>query len=159
MALLTFTDFKPIRVADLGQQETYTVAASTAGVGSTRQGVVFMLQASTGKAEICNSTDIDIEVPKLVGFASTPQRSNLAEESVTILREADVFVGATALDGLDFGDPVYLSDTDGRAADAAGTNTVILGYVVPCFIGNLGTDRVLRISTSHLSIPPTVPAA
>lgn len=51
-------------------------------------------------------------------------------EAVTIINSGIVDVGA-ALDALNFGVPVYLSDTDGTLADGNGTVNLIVGRVVP----------------------------
>lgn len=57
-------------------------------------------------------------------------RTVVAGEPVTCAFGTSILDGY-ALDGLDYGDPVYLSNTVGRLADAAGGTTVIVGYVVP----------------------------
>lgn len=62
-------------------------------------------------------------------------------ESVTIINQGIVDVGE-ALAALDFGALVYVSDTDGTFADAAGTVTVIAGQVVPGW-GSTTADRLL----------------
>lgn len=53
-----------------------------------------------------------------------------AGETVTVISQGIVDVGE-ALAGLDFGALVYVSDTDGTFADAAGTVETIAGQVVP----------------------------
>jgi len=44
--------------------------------------------------------------------------------------------------GLNYGALVYVSDTDGTFADAAGTVSVIAGQVIPGF-GNTTADKLL----------------
>lgn len=53
-------------------------------------------------------------------------------EAVTIINQGIVDVGA-ALDALNFGDPVYVSDTDGTFSTAVADSTVdvIVGRVIP----------------------------
>lgn len=53
-------------------------------------------------------------------------------EAVTIINQGIVDVGA-ALDALSYGDPIYVSDTDGTFSTAVGDSTVdvIVGRVVP----------------------------
>lgn len=63
---------------------------------------------------------------------------------VTILRKGIVYLGA-ALDGLAFDAPVYLSDTAGKLADAAGTVSVIVGTVVPIHADETTPAKALRI--------------
>lgn len=63
-------------------------------------------------------------------------RTVAAGMPVTAIRRGIVY--GLDLDALDFGDPVYVSDTDGRLADAAGTTSVLVGRVVPHFGVQLG---------------------
>lgn len=60
---------------------------------------------------------------------------------VTIINQGIVDVGE-GLAGLNFGALVYVSDTDGTFADAAGTVSVIAGQVIPGF-GNTTADKLL----------------
>lgn len=152
MALITFQYFNVVRQFEDGQWTGLT-AASVAD----RRGKIFKVNAS-GLAEAVNATDIDIEVPAVVGFAATNESSNLAQESITLYTHALVDVGRDALSGLDIGDPVFLSDTDHRAGDAEGTNRVIIGTVKGVIRSELGTDKLLLIDTRHLMHPVVFPA-
>ena len=51
------------------------------------------------------------------------------------------------LDALAYGAPVYLSNTDGRLGDTAGTVSTVIGRVVPGFATTLGTpaDKLLDV--------------
>lgn len=152
MADLVFTAFEIIRVANLGQEETETFVNTV-----NRRGKVYFVDPTTGQAKLADAATLaghgaTATVGSLVGFASTKERTSLAAESVTLLREADVYVGQTALDGMAFGAPVFLSAVAGSANDVAAVNSVQIGYVVPCLRDSLGTDRLLRISTSHIGI-------
>jgi hypothetical protein len=53
-----------------------------------------------------------------------------------------------ALSGMAYDAPVYLSDTDGRLADAAGTVSTVVGRVVPGHATTLGTaaDKLLKVN-------------
>lgn len=53
------------------------------------------------------------------------------------------------LDALAYDAAVYLSDTDGRLADAAGTTSVVIGRVVPGHAITLGTspDKLLDVAS------------
>ena len=62
-------------------------------------------------------------------------------ETVTIINQGTVDVGE-ALAALNFGALVYVSNTDGSFADAAGTVSVVAGQVVPLW-GSPTADRVL----------------
>lgn len=69
--------------------------------------------------------------------------SKYAGQAVTVIRKGLLYLG-DALDGLDFDDPVYLSDTAGALADAAGTTEKIVGYVAPIF-GETTPKKGLRV--------------
>ena len=57
--------------------------------------------------------------------------NNLAGK-ITVLRKGIVFLGA-ALDARPFDSDVFLSNTDGALADAAGTVSLVVGTVVPLY--------------------------
>lgn len=64
-------------------------------------------------------------------------------EAITAVTKGTVSLGAAFADqAIDA--PIYLSDTPGTLADAAGTVSTIVGYVVP---GNANTtpDKLLRL--------------
>lgn len=67
--------------------------------------------------------------------------SATAGETLTVLNQGLVDVG-DALVALAWGALVYLSNTDGAFADAAGTVSVIAGQVVPSW-GNTTADKLL----------------
>ncbi len=75
------------------------------------------------------------------GFAVV--ESQRVGQAITVIREGIVDIG-NALDGLAFGDPIYLSDTDGTLATTAGTVSVIAGRVIPGW-GALTSDRLLHV--------------
>lgn len=92
--------------------------------------------ATTGKVALGNGTN-----------AAEGKRGGIAlgsaaiGEAVTILNQGLVDVG-DALDGLNYGAEVYVSDTDGAFADGAGTVSIIAGQVVPGW-GSTGGDKLL----------------
>lgn len=51
------------------------------------------------------------------------------------------------LSGLDYDDPVYLSDTDGTFADGAGSVSTVVGRVIPAWAQTLGNspDKLLFV--------------
>lgn len=67
-----------------------------------------------------------------------------ANETTTFVKKGLVNVGS-ALSGLDYGDSVYLSDTDGTLADSAGTVSTIVGYVVAGY-GATTPDKLLYVN-------------
>lgn len=68
-----------------------------------------------------------------------------AGESVTAARRCTV--DGFDLSALAYGAPVYLSNTDGRLADAAGTVSAVVGRVVPGFATTIGVaaDKLLDV--------------
>lgn len=78
----------------------------------------------------------------VVGIALS--KATPAGMTTTVVRKGYINLG-NALDALNFGAIVYLSDTEGALADAAGTVSRVIGTVVPHF-GATGTpDKVLRV--------------
>lgn len=73
-------------------------------------------------------------------------RTVTAGESLTGVRGC--LVDGYVLDALDYDAPVYLSNTDGRLSDTAGTTSVIVGRVVPGFAMTLGNapDKLLDVA-------------
>ena len=71
--------------------------------------------------------------------------ANIAGMPQTAIRKG--VVDGYDLSGLAYDAPVYLSDTDGALADAAGTVSVVVGRVIPATAVNLGTayDKLLLI--------------
>lgn len=92
--------------------------------------------ASTGKITKGNATNAT--EGKRGGIAL---ESAGAGEAVTILNQGLVNVGE-ALAALNWGAEVYVSDTDGAFADAAGTVSIIAGQVVAGW-GSVGGDKLL----------------
>jgi len=92
--------------------------------------------ASTGKIALGNGST-----------AAEARRGGIAThaaaigEAVTIINQGTVDVGE-ALASLSFGALVYVSDTDGGFADAAGTVSVIAGQVIPLWASPTA-DKVL----------------
>lgn len=159
MAAVTPTELRIVRVADLGQEEVTTTAAITVGIDEGRQGAVCYVDGTTGKAVVSLADTLahvggGTNTSAILGVAATKARTSLAEESVTLLREADVYLGDGVLDDVDFGAPVYLA-ADGTWADAApavaGNVPVQIGYVVPA-VRESGYDKLFRISLSGYAV-------
>lgn len=72
-------------------------------------------------------------------------RTVIAGESLTGVRRCTL--DGFNLDALAYDAAVYISNTDGRLADAAGTTSVVVGRVVPGFAVTLGTaaDKLLDV--------------
>lgn len=123
MANLTIAaaDVAPIRHSPIDGPSFPTLEACNAGQ-------YVRLDASTGKWALGNATTTT-EVGKGGGIAI---RTVPAGGSLTVIRRGLVDVGS-ALASLNYGALVYLSDTDGTLADAAGTVSTVVGYVHPGF--------------------------
>lgn len=112
---------------------------------SDRAGKYMRVDSSTGKAVLGNATSAT-EVGTLRGIALTDEK--YLGDSVTLLRNGLVDMG-NALDGMDYGEAIYLSDTDGIFADAAGTvTTAIVGYVWPVFEHDGTVKKLAMIDTT-----------
>lgn len=92
--------------------------------------------ATTGQITLGNGTNAT--EAKAGGIAVHAAAAGMP---VTIINRGIVDVGE-GLVGLAYGALVYVSDTDGTFADAAGTVSVIAGQVIPGF-GNTTADKLL----------------
>ena len=83
--------------------------------------------ATTGKIALGNGTTAAEIAPGGIAVHAAA-----IGEALTIINQGIVDVGA-ALDALNYGDPIYVSDTDGTFGGAATDSTVdtIVGRVVP----------------------------
>lgn len=95
---------------------------------------------TNGKFTPANATDTTEN--RIYGIA---KKTVGAGEAVTAIRKG-------VMDGFDlsakaFDAPIYLSDTDQRLADAAGTTTVVVGRVIPAWGQTAGTaaDKLLFV--------------
>lgn len=116
MADLAITGARPVEVVE---QFTGPLAeAATAGTYGR-------LNVTSGQVEKGNATS-----------AAEARRGGIlisdgvAGQAVTVVKRGIVDVG-NALSALAYDQDVYLSDTDGKLADAAGTTSVVVGKVVP----------------------------
>ena len=101
-------------------------------------GVYARLNTSTGKLTKGNGTTT-AEVGTGEGICINRQVN-----TITVLKKGILWLG-DALDGLSFGATVYLSDTDGVLADAAGTVSKVVGTVVPLY-GHSPFKKGLRVN-------------
>jgi hypothetical protein len=117
----------------------------TAGEGITA-GMAVRVDTSTGKATKANGTTAGES--RVIGIAV---RTVVAGEGVTVLRRG-------LMDGFtftqDYDASIYLSDTDGRLADAPGSEEVVIGRVFPGQATTLGTaaDKLLLVELPGASI-------
>lgn len=102
-------------------------------------GQMIQINSSTGKWALANGTTAAKATN--VYMALNSAKSGLP---VTGLKTPCLVALGEALASLNFGVAVYLSDTDGALADAAGTVSTVVGYVTPIF--GETADRVLRLT-------------
>lgn len=127
MADISLYTANKVEVAEVGWSDQMTLPSG----GAVTAGSAVRINTS-GKFVHGNATDTTNN--PIYGIAT---RSVTSGESVTAIRRG-------VLDGYDveslaYWAPIYLSDTAGRLADAAGTTTVIVGRVIPVWGGPLGT--------------------
>lgn len=134
MADLTITVCEPVQVI---QQFTGPAAEAIA------EGDRCRFDATTGQIALGNGTTA-AEV-KAGGIALN---AAAAGATVTIVNQGIVDVG-DALDGLNYGADVYVSDTDGQFGSAAADATVdvICGQVIPGW-GHTTADKLLWLNGS-----------
>lgn len=109
-----------------------------------RKGTYLRVDSTTAKAMLGNASSAG-EVGTLRGIALTNEK--YLGDSVTLLRHGLLDFG-NGLDGMDVGDPIFLSDTDGTLADAAGTvTTAIVGYVWPVWEHDRVVKKLAYINT------------
>lgn len=103
-------------------------------------GAPVRLDTSTGKFTNANGTTTG--EARVFGIAT---RTVAAGEALTVVRKG--ILDGFALSGMNYDAAVYLSDTDGRLADAAGTVSTVVGRVVPGTSVTLGTsyDKLLFV--------------
>ena len=138
MALISLIAAGRLRVVDSVQQIT-GVADEAIVIGAPVR-----LATATGK--ITNSNGTSAAEARTLGIALN---AAAAGEAVTVLMEGilDGFALAGAYDS-----DVFVSDTDGRLGDAAGTVSKVVGRVVPGWATTLGTaaDKLLLLDMPNL---------
>lgn len=137
MANLALVTANRVRNASKNYSITDTSTADEAIVA----GAPVRLATATGK--FTNANGSSAGEARVLGIAL---HTVAAGEALTILMYGEldgVDIAALAYDAA-----VYLSDTDGTLADAAGTVSTIVGRVVPAWATTLGTaaDKVLRVN-------------
>lgn len=107
-------------------------------------GAPVRIDTTTGKATNANGTT-DAEA-RVIGIAG---KTVAAGMPITVLKQG-IMDGFT-LTG-DYDSDVFLSDTDGRLADAAGTVETVVGRVIPGNAVTLGTaaDKLLLVEVGHV---------
>jgi hypothetical protein len=136
MANLSLVTANKVEIVESIEQLTLPTAETV------HPGQAARLDTSNGKLTKSNGTTAP--EARLLGIA-TGGVANVAGLPVTVIRKG--VVDGYDLSGLAYDAPVYLSDTDGALADAAGTVSVVVGRVIPATAVNLGTanDKLLFV--------------
>ena len=108
-------------------------------------GQVVRIDATTGRFTKGNASDL---TEGAVYGIATGGVANIAGQPVTAIKKG--VLDGFDLSGLDYGDPVYLSVTDGALADAAAGaygEDILVGKVIPGTSTTLGTayDKLLLV--------------
>ncbi|MGE0541221.1 MAG: hypothetical protein AB7R89_13690 [Dehalococcoidia bacterium] len=129
-----------------------TTAAEVSIVESTKQATLPAGEAITPGAPVristtgyfVNGNATDTTENAIYGIA-TGKRAVIAGEMVTAVR-IGVLSGFT-LTSQAYGAPIFVSDTDARLADAAGTTVLVAGHVIPAWGQLLGgsPDKLLDV--------------
>lgn len=139
MADIALTTADKISVGTLTVQQHTFVASSAITAGAP-----VYLVAATGRVAPADANG-SAPLNTCTGIAT---RTVAAGEGVTVVRRG--ILDGFDLSGLNFGDAVYVSDTVGRLADAAGTTSIKVGQVWPANGTELGTtaDKVLLVEVT-----------
>lgn len=133
MANLALTTAARVRVVESFEQMTLPCAEAVIAGQAVR------IDTTTGKFTLANGSSAG--EARIYGIATQSQAAGLA---VTAIRRGvlDGYAITQAYDAA-----IYLSDTDGMLADAAGTVSTVVGRVIPTFGVTLGTaaDKLLLV--------------
>lgn len=72
--------------------------------------------------------------------------ANVANIAITAVAKGLIDLGGSALDGIAFGGTVFVGNAAGALDSAAGSVSVVAGYVVPGFAAGTAADRLLRVN-------------
>lgn len=132
MADLSVTSSK-VRPVQVFEQITCAAGATITA------GQVVRLDATSGKLVLAQADTAANARAIGIAISDTAKTGNVT----TVVRRGVLDVG-NALDGLNYGVDVYLSNTAGVLADAAGTTPKIVGRVIPGY-GATTPDKLLYV--------------
>jgi hypothetical protein len=135
MADIALTVADRVNVVESLEQKTAPAAEAIVAGAPVRY------DTATGRFTNANAT-----VPAEARAYGLATRTVPAGMPVTAIRRG--YLDGFDLSGLAYDADVFLSDTDGRLADAAGTESVAVGVVAPAFATTLGTaaDKILYVA-------------
>jgi hypothetical protein len=133
MANLTVTT---TRLVKGGDEHQMTLPASVA----VAAGQAVRPDATSGKWVLANAA-----LAANIGDLHIALSTVKAGEALTAVKSSSILDVGEALAALAFAAPVYLSDTAGTLADAAGTVSTVVGKVIPGW-ANTTPDKLLRVN-------------
>jgi hypothetical protein len=138
LALVAGAAFRPVSGVANGHEQ-YTFEANE----RINKGQVFRIDGTTGKATLANGSAAGEAGPDL--YIAIDGARN-AGQGVTGMQRG--LVEGYDLDALAYNAPVYLGNTDGTPADAAGTVSTVIGRVIPSPVsGNPSVqDKILKVN-------------
>lgn len=106
-------------------------------------GQVVRYDGATGKFMLAGGTTAaGVAGPKYIAIHA----ANVANIAVTGVSKGLIDLGGSALGGVAFGGTVFVDNTAGGLGTAAGSVSVVAGYVVPGFAAGTAADRLLRVN-------------
>lgn len=140
MADLALVTANKINVGTLTTQQHSFIASSAITAGAP----VYIV-AATGKVAPSDGNGAGV-IATCFGIAT---RTVAAGEAVTVVRRG--LLDGYDLSALNFGVKVYVSDTVGLLADAAGTTSIVVGIVVPANGQAVGStaDKLLLVELNN----------
>jgi hypothetical protein len=130
-----------VRVVRLGNEHQHTAPALEA----ITAGQYIRLDPTTGQFRLGNATTLTE-----VGEGYFALTGGIAGEAVTGLQRPDIVDVGEALTGLNYGDKVWLSDTDGTFATTPGTCDVVVGVVVSAF-ARTTAEKLLKLELGNFA--------
>lgn len=127
MAAVALTTAGVLNVVGTPETQMTAPFAETCAIGQCVR-----IDTSTGKWTLAKATDTSEN--RIYGILVSKDQAGAVG---TAVRKG--VLDGFAVSGKDYDAPLYLSDTDGTVADAAGTVSTVLGRVVPAFNTSLGT--------------------
>lgn len=134
MANLALVTANKVSIVESNRQRT-AVAAEAITAGAP-------VRIDTTAGTFTNSNGTTAPEARVFGIAT---RTVVAGEALTVLRNG--ILDGYDLSGMNYDAVVYVSDTDGRLADAAGTVSAAIGRVTPGNATTRGTnpDKLLSV--------------
>lgn len=129
-----------ITAADVRIVKMYEMLEDGPANEALNAGEPVRVDATTGKYTPGNGTTTTENAVRGIAVNT----ADYANATITPMKRGILDVG-DALSGLGYGATVYLSDTDGTLADAAGTVSTVVGYVIPAW-GNTTADKLLLVN-------------